>query len=120
MTQTTASAAGHDEILIDQSAIDRIKAMRADPNNSHFGPGTMLRVAVSSGGCSGFQYIMEAADEAEDDDRVYDGVVVIDETSQDILKGSKIVFKDDMMGAQFIVDNPNAKSGCGCGTSFSL
>jgi len=85
--------------------------------------GTMLRLAVSGGGCSGFQYNF-ALDEARmDDDLVLqkDGAtVLIDPVSLDFLVGAEIDFTDDLIGQAFKVNNPNATSSCGCGTSFSV
>lgn len=105
---------------VDQTAMRRIQALRADPAASGFGPAALLRVAVTAGGCSGFQYVMEPAAAPEDGDTVFGDCVVIDAASLGLLKGSRLVFRDDMMGAQFVVENPNAKSGCGCGASFSV
>ena len=86
-------------------------------------PGTMLRVAVNGGGCQGFSYdySFDGA-RAEDDILVErDGArVLIDAVSVDYLKGSEIDWVDDLIGASFQIKNPNAKSACGCGTSFSL
>lgn len=82
-----------------------------------------LRVAVQGGGCSGFQYDISLADKAESDDLVFerDGAkVLIDPVSIDFLKGSTLDYVDDLMGQSFRVQNPQAKSSCGCGTSFSL
>jgi len=87
------------------------------------GGDAMLRVAVTGGGCSGFQYSF-AIDDAQADDDVLierDGVVVlIDATSLDFLKGAELDFVDDLIGAAFKINNPNATSSCGCGTSFSV
>ena len=83
----------------------------------------MLRVAVSAGGCSGFQYEFELVDASEDQDLVLerDGArAVVDQLSMLLLKGSQIDFVDELVGAQFRVVNPNAKSSCGCGVSFSV
>ena len=83
----------------------------------------MLRVAVEGGGCSGFQYRFDLVDTAEADDlRVErDGqAVLIDAVSVPFLKGSEIAFVDELAGAEFKVRNPNAKSSCGCGVSFSI
>lgn len=83
----------------------------------------MLRLAVTGGGCSGFQYNFTLDDQRLDDDLVIarDGaVVLIDPVSLDFLKGAEIDFVDDLIGASFKVDNPNATSSCGCGTSFSV
>ena len=108
------------DIIVDQSAIDRIAALRTDAGNTDFGDNTMLRITVTSGGCSGFQYIMEPSVTIAEDDIILENSIVTDEVSADIMKGSTITFKDDMIGAQFVVDNPNAQSGCGCGASFSV
>lgn len=85
--------------------------------------GLMFRVSVSGGGCSGFQYGFDFDTELREDDRALnqDGVmVVIDEASLDILRGSQVDFTETMMAAAFVVNNPNATSTCGCGTSFSI
>jgi iron-sulfur cluster assembly accessory protein len=85
--------------------------------------GTMLRVSVEGGGCSGFQYKfdMERA-QAEDDVliRREGATVLIDSVSLNYLAGSEIDFVDDLIGASFRINNPQAKASCGCGTSFSL
>ena len=83
----------------------------------------MLRVAVTGGGCSGFQYNFALDDTATSDDLVIErdgAVVLVDPMSLDFLKGAEIDFVDDMIGATFKVNNPNATSSCGCGTSFSV
>ena len=82
-----------------------------------------LRVAVLGGGCSGFQYEFALEDDAKDDDTVIEGQgqrVYVDAESLPFLAGSVIDFKDELIGARFAVENPNATSTCGCGTSFSL
>ena len=82
-----------------------------------------LRVAVLGGGCSGFQYEFQLEDEAAADDLVIEGAgqrVLIDPESLPFLSGSVIDFKDELIGARFAVENPNATSTCGCGTSFSI
>src|SRR6185437_12413633 len=84
--------------------------------------GSMLRVAVTGGGCSGFQYDFSLATERADDDLIIEkngAVVLIDPVSLDFLRGAEIDFADEMIGAAFSVNNPNATSSCGCGTSFS-
>ena len=83
----------------------------------------MLRVAVEGGGCSGFQYQFDLVEEAQPDDlRIErDGAAaLVDEMSLVLLKGSEIDFVDELAGAEFKVRNPNAKSSCGCGVSFSI
>lgn len=84
--------------------------------------GKALRVAVEGGGCSGFQYEI-ALDEAKDDDLVLEGSgekVVVDSVSLPFLSNAVIDFSDELIGARFVIDNPNASSSCGCGTSFSM
>ncbi|HEY4943331.1 MAG TPA: iron-sulfur cluster insertion protein ErpA [Rhizomicrobium sp.] len=84
---------------------------------------TMLRLAVTGGGCSGFQYNFALDDIRMDDDLVVErdgATVLIDPVSLDFLKGSEIDFSNDLIGAAFKVNNPNAQSSCGCGTSFSV
>ncbi len=86
-------------------------------------PGLMLRVSVSGGGCSGFQYGFSFDDTVNPDDRTFerDGVLtVIDEVSLDLLAGSEIDYVEELVGASFQVKNPNAASSCGCGASFSI
>jgi iron-sulfur cluster insertion protein len=82
-----------------------------------------LRVAVLGGGCSGFQYEFQLEDAAAADDLVIerDGQkVLVDPESLPFLAGAVIDFKDELIGARFAVENPNATSTCGCGTSFSI
>jgi len=83
----------------------------------------ILRLAVDGGGCAGFTYKFELADTAENDDEIVetDGVkLVVDPISLDLVKGSAVDFVEDLGGAAFRVTNPNAQSGCGCGSSFSV
>jgi iron-sulfur cluster assembly accessory protein len=83
----------------------------------------MLRLAVTGGGCSGFQYNFALDDARTDDDLVLEkdgATVVIDPMSLDFLQGAEIDFTDDLIGQAFKVNNPNATASCGCGTSFSV
>ncbi len=83
----------------------------------------MLRVAVEAGGCSGFSYRFDLIDQAEPDDLKIerDGAsAVVDVVSLALLNGSEIDFVDELAGAEFRVRNPNARSSCGCGVSFSI
>ena len=106
------------ELTLSPSAAQRIHAIgKAE------GKALMLRVAVDGGGCSGFQYRFDLVEAAEPDDlRVErDGAAaVVDEMSLVLLKGSEIDFVDELAGAEFKVRNPNAKTSCGCGVSFSI
>ena len=82
-----------------------------------------LRVAVLAGGCSGFQYRFELDDTPQADDLLIErgaAKVLVDPASLDLLAGSELDYTDELMGSHFAVRNPNAKSACGCGTSFSI
>lgn len=86
------------------------------------GEARALRVAVEGGGCSGFHYDIKLDDPAEDDLVLQkDGqTVLIDPVSLPFLSGAQIDFTEELIGARFVIDNPNASSSCGCGTSFSM
>ena len=84
---------------------------------------TALRVAVLAGGCSGFQYKFELDEAVQPDDLVVESGaarVLVDPASLDLLAGSELDYTDELMGSHFTVRNPNAKSACGCGTSFAV
>jgi iron-sulfur cluster assembly accessory protein len=85
--------------------------------------GTMLRVSVQGGGCSGFQYKFDTERAKAEDDVVIEragATVLIDPVSLDYMAGSEIDFVDDLIGSSFKVHNPKATASCGCGTSFAL
>ncbi len=84
--------------------------------------GKALRVAVEGGGCSGFQYEIKLDDPVEDDLVLEDSGerVIVDPVSLPFLSGAVIDFSDELIGARFVIENPNATSSCGCGTSFSM
>lgn len=106
------------DLTLSPAAAKRIQAIGAQE-----GRPVMLRVAVEGGGCSGFQYQFELVEEPQADDlRVErDGAAaLVDVVSLALLKGSEIDFVDELAGAEFRVRNPNAKSSCGCGVSFSI
>ena len=106
-------------VLVSDSAAQRIQALVAEDGK----PGTMLRVSVSGGGCSGFKYGFSLDATTTADDRIFkngDAAVVVDEVSLDLLKGSVVDFVEDLIGAYFAIKNPNASSTCGCGSSFSV
>ncbi|WP_407174626.1 iron-sulfur cluster insertion protein ErpA [Bradyrhizobium sp. STM 3562] len=87
------------------------------------GGGAMLRISVEGGGCSGFQYKFDVDRAKADDDLVIErdnAVVLVDSASAPFLAGSEVDFVDDLIGASFRVNNPNATASCGCGTSFSI
>ncbi|MCT4559461.1 MAG: iron-sulfur cluster assembly accessory protein [Pelagimonas sp.] len=100
---------------VTQRAFDRLAEIGAGAE------GQALRIAVEGGGCSGFQYEIKL-DTANDEDLVIgDGEkVVVDPVSLPFLSGATIDFSDELIGARFVIDNPNASSSCGCGTSFSM
>lgn len=101
------------------SAAARVAKLAAGEGN----PNLMLRLAVSGGGCSGFSYGFSLDDNITGDDKVFEfhgTKLVIDETSLDLLKGSEIDYVEDLLASSFRITNPNAKSTCGCGSSFSM
>lgn len=106
-------------VLLTESAVRRIAMLR----QQEAAEGAFLRIAVSGGGCSGFQYGFSFDDQKNEDDVVFerDGVaVVVDEVSLGLLGGAEVDFVEDLMGASFQIRNPNAASSCGCGNSFSI
>jgi iron-sulfur cluster assembly accessory protein len=107
-----------DAIKVTERAAHRIgEILRREP------PGTMLRVSVEGGGCSGFQYKFDMDRARAEDDLVIEregATVLIDQISVGYLAGSEIDFVDDLIGASFRINNPQATASCGCGTSFSI
>ena len=106
-------------VVLTDSAIRRIALLKEQEQAGN----AMLRVAVSGGGCSGFQYGFSFDNTRNEDDLVFerDGVgIVVDDVSLDLLNGAEIDFAEDLMGASFQIRNPNAASSCGCGNSFSV
>ncbi len=105
-------------VTVSDNAARRIgEVLRGEP------PGTMLRVSVEGGGCSGFQYKFDMERAKADDDLVIarDGaVILIDPVSVNYMAGAEIDFVEDLIGASFRVKNPKATASCGCGTSFAL
>ena len=108
------------EIIATEATKKRVaEILRNEPE------GSWLRVSVSGGGCSGFQYTFDIAEKSEPDDLILAGPqgearIAVDPVALDLLKGSKIDFVDDLMGSSFRVENPNATASCGCGTSFAV
>ncbi|MCC1493323.1 iron-sulfur cluster assembly accessory protein [Cognatishimia sp. F0-27] len=101
---------------VTERAFDRLAEIGAGEE------GKALRVAVEGGGCSGFQYEIKL-DEPSEEDIVLEGAgqrVVVDPVSLPFLAGAVIDFSEELIGARFVIDNPNATSSCGCGTSFSM
>ena len=105
-------------VTLSPAAARRLKAIA-----EREGRPLMLRVAVDGGGCSGFQYRFDLVEEAEADDLKVErdgAAAVVDLISLDLLRCAEIDFADELAAAEFRVRNPNAKSSCGCGVSFSI
>jgi iron-sulfur cluster insertion protein len=112
------TAAMPSPLIFTDAAATKVKELIAEEKN----PALMLRVYVTGGGCSGFQYGFTFEESAADDDTRVEknGVtVLIDPLSFQYLTGAEIDFQDGIQGAQFVIKNPNAKTSCGCGSSFS-
>lgn len=104
---------------VSDSAIARIKILLAQKNQDEL----KLRVYIQGGGCSGFQYGFQFDEDTLPDDIVInqDGIaVLVDPLSMQYLEEAQLEFKDDLLGSRFIVNNPNAATTCGCGSSFSI
>ena len=105
-------------ITLTERAARRInEIMASEPS------GSMLRISVNGGGCSGFQYAFDVERTRQDQDLVVErngAAVLVDEVSLQYMDGSVIDFVDDLIGQSFKIENPHATASCGCGTSFSL
>ena len=95
-------------------ALDQIKKIINSDQSKNF-----FRITVKGGGCSGFKYDFSFDDKVNNEDVVFDNTV-IDKESLDIINGSVIDFKKEMIGESFVIENPKASSSCGCGLSFSI
>jgi iron-sulfur cluster assembly accessory protein len=106
------------EIAATDAAKTRVaEILRGEP------AGSWLRISVSGGGCSGFQYSFDIVEKTEPDDLIVaqDAArIAVDRMALDFMTGARIDFVDDLMGASFRIDNPNATASCGCGTSFAV
>jgi len=108
-----------DPIIFSDSAAKKVGELIAEEGNDNL----KLRVYISGGGCSGFQYGFTFDEEVADDDtKVANGgvTVLVDSMSIQYLNGAEIDYKEDLSGAQFVIRNPNAATTCGCGSSFSV
>jgi iron-sulfur cluster insertion protein len=106
-------------VTISDSAAKRVLVLRGLEGDDSL----MLRITVSGGGCSGFQYGFSFDNQKNEDDYVFEHMgiaVVTDDASLDLLNGSVIDFVEDLMGASFQIKNPNATASCGCGSSFAV
>jgi len=117
--QTDSPAAMPSPVIFTDAAASKVKEMIADEGNAAL----KLRVYVSGGGCSGFQYGFAFDENQGDDDTVVEkcGVsLLIDPMSFQYLMGAEIDYQDNLDGARFVIKNPNATASCGCGSSFSV
>ncbi len=115
---STIAATPSQALIFTQAAAGKVRKLIEEEQN----PDLKLRVYIQGGGCSGFQYGFAFEDEVTDDDFSIerDGVtLLVDSTSLQYLTGAEIDYKEDLQGAQFVIRNPNAKTTCGCGSSFS-
>jgi len=106
-------------MILETSAVAKLRDLVAEEGN----PNLMLRVFVQGGGCSGMSYgfTFEEIQNEDDFDFAYEDVrVVVDSMSMQYLQGSSIDYKEDLMGASFVINNPQAQTNCGCGSSFSV
>lgn len=120
MTTQAPMNATVDGFGLSESAASRIRALLEQEEN---GAAKFMRVAVTGGGCSGFQYVFDFDDTRNDDDITFEAhgaTVVVDETSLELLKGGQLDYVEELIGSYFQVVNPNASSSCGCGTSFAI
>ncbi|MCB9957855.1 MAG: iron-sulfur cluster insertion protein ErpA [Rhodospirillaceae bacterium] len=116
---STTGAGDGRTVSLSASAARQVRVLRQAEGNEAL----MLRVTVSGGGCSGFQYGFGFDDTAAEDDHLFerDGVrMVVDDASLDLLDGAEVDYVEELIGASFKVHNPNATSSCGCGVSFSI
>ena len=107
------------DLKISPDAVTRVRQLLTSKDN----PDVMLRVYIQGGGCSGFQYGFQFDEDAQEDDISIeqDGIkILVDMLSLQYLGGAEIDYKDDIMGSRFLVNNPNASTTCGCGSSFSI
>ncbi len=106
-------------LQVSESAANRISVLL----KTEAQPGSMLRLSVLGGGCSGFQYSFSFDDTQTEEDRIFEknGIkVVVDDMSLEMLNGAELDYVEDLIGASFQIRNPNAASSCGCGNSFAV
>ncbi len=106
-------------LVLSDSATNKIRELVLEEQN----PDLKLRVYIIGGGCSGFQYGFAFEEETEEGDFIIDNdgvAMMVDPMSYPYLMGSVVDYKEDLQGSRFVVDNPNAKTTCGCGSSFSI
>jgi len=106
-------------VVITDSAVNKVSQLKAAEGNEQL----KLRLYITGGGCSGFSYGFKFDEVANDDDTLVErsGVtMLVDALSIQYLEGSSVDYKESLMGSQFVVENPNATTTCGCGSSFSV
>ncbi|MBP9050248.1 MAG: iron-sulfur cluster assembly accessory protein [Alphaproteobacteria bacterium] len=103
-------------ITLTSAAFARIEEMRENKGSSQL----RLRIAVEGGGCSGFQYIFSWDNTQAEGDQVFDDAIITDSVSLPFLLGSTLDYTTNLMGEKFHITNPNASSGCSCGSSFGM
>ena len=102
------------EIKFTDNALKQINSLLEDKRK-----GSYFRIAIKGGGCSGFKYDFSFEDKKENDDIVFNNIL-IDENSANLLKGSQVDYITEIIGSSFKITNPQSKSSCGCGESFSV
>ena len=102
------------DVKFTDKALIQINSLLSKKDKGYF-----FRIAIKGGGCSGFQYEFTFDKEKNEDDLSYENIL-IDKTSVDLLKGSEVDYVSELIGEQFKITNPQTKSSCGCGVSFSL
>lgn len=112
-----------ENIIITDNAVEKVYFLAAEEQN----PNLKLRIFVQGGGCSGFQYGFTFEEISNDDDFLFEKesngnkiTFLVDAMSYTYLQGATIDYKEDLQGAQFVINNPNATTTCGCGSSFSV
>jgi iron-sulfur cluster insertion protein len=118
-TPVIGTAAAPTPIVFTDAAAEKVAQLISEEDN----PSLKLRVFISGGGCSGFQYGFTFDDEVEDGDSSIENqgvTLLVDPMSVQYLMGAEIDYKEDLQGAQFVIRNPNASTTCGCGSSFSV
>ena len=102
------------DVKFTDKALNQINSLLSKKDKGYF-----FRIAIKGGGCSGFQYEFTFDKEKNEDDLSYENIL-IDKASVDLLKGSEVDYVSELIGEQFKITNPQTKSSCGCGVSFSL
>ncbi|HEC19962.1 MAG TPA: iron-sulfur cluster insertion protein ErpA [Gammaproteobacteria bacterium] len=119
VTEQATEQAADDLLNVTQNAVNKVKALIEEEGN----PDLKLRVYVTGGGCSGFQYGFSFDENINEGDTAIekDGITfLVDPMSYQYLVGAELDYQEGLMGAQFMINNPNASTTCGCGSSFSI